>query len=112
MPPFQSSVLALHNCQVELLFVTLDKREGYSPHFPLSPEVELGGKCQLLFGGDVSQGHVRPLVIVCPEPAGREFRDLLDGIKQVLPQPVVTRSPVITLDIDVLLRLAGLKVTA
>jgi|GEM_PF-6292369 len=26
--PFQSGVLALHDRQVELLFVTLDKREG------------------------------------------------------------------------------------
>ncbi|MDD3354411.1 DUF3427 domain-containing protein [Zoogloea sp.] len=30
--PFQAGVLALHERQVELLFVTLDKREGYHEH--------------------------------------------------------------------------------
>lgn len=47
-------------------------------------------------------------MIICPQPARREPLDFLDGLEQVLPQPVIAHCPVVTLDIGVLLRITGL----
>ncbi len=47
--PFQAGVLALHERKVELLFVTLDKREGYHERiayrdYAISPSCSTGSR--------------------------------------------------------------------
>lgn len=59
---------------------------------------------------DAAHAHIGPFVVVGPEPSGSEVSDLLDVLKQVLTQPVVAHSTIVSLHVGVLLRLARLDV--
>src|SRR3990167_7171292 len=65
---------------------------------------------QLLFGGDASQGHVWPFVIVCPHPASCMFLHLSNRLEQIMPQPVVTHRAVVAFDVGVLLWISWLDI--
>ena len=49
---------------------------GNPPIYSCNQKWKLSRKGQSLFRGDASQGHVRPFVIVGPQPACREVLDL------------------------------------
>jgi hypothetical protein len=72
--------------------------------------VELSCESEFLNRGDAANGHIRALVVVCPEPVSGSVLHLFDGIEQSLIEPVVAHGSVVTFNVSVLLRLAGLDV--
>ena len=70
-------------------------------------EVEVKRPWSAAEWSEAAQGHVWTFVMVSPEPLYCEILNFLDGLKQVLAQPVVTHCPVIALDVGILLRLTG-----
>jgi hypothetical protein len=62
----------------------------------------------ILFWRDTTERHVGPVVIVGPQPVGGKFLDFVERLEQVMGEPIVANRPVLTLDVSVLLRLAGL----
>lgn len=61
-------------------------------------------------GCDAADAHVRAVVVVSPEPLRSEVLGLLDGFNDVLVEPFVPNGAVVSLDVGVLLRLAGMDV--
>jgi len=72
--------------------------------------VELCGLFQLHGGCNPADGHVGPVVVVCPEPIYGLFLGLLDGFKDVFLQPFVADGAVVALDIGILLGLSRLDI--
>ena len=58
----------------------------------------------MLDGGEATQCHVGPLMIVMPSPIGGIVLHLLGEFKQVLCQPIVLDRSVIALNVGILLQ--------
>ena len=58
--------------------------------------------------GDASVGHIRPFVIVAPQPIRGGLLSVIDRFEQMLVQPLVTHGAIEALDIRILSRLLGL----
>ena len=72
--------------------------------------MELGCECQFLYGRDAAEGHVRALVVVCPQPAIGGFLHVLNAVEQPLVEPAITHGRVSTLNVGILLGPSGLDV--
>ena len=61
-------------------------------------------------GGYAADGHIGPVIVICPEPFCGLILSLLYRFKDILVQPFVPNRAVVAFDIGVLLGLAGLDV--
>ena len=65
---------------------------------------------QLLSRRYSSEGHIRPFVVIVPDPASCFRLYLLNGCKNVLVEPVISDRPIKALDVGILLWLSWLNV--
>jgi hypothetical protein len=65
-------------------------------------------RASFYFGVHAADGQVRALVIIGHYPSGSVVLNLFDTVEQVVCQPIVANRAVISLNIGVLLRFAGL----
>jgi hypothetical protein len=65
---------------------------------------------QFLGGRYAADAHVRSFMVVRPSPLCCDLLRLLDGFKQIEPQPFMPDRAVVALDIGILLGLAGLDI--